>query len=370
MGFWLWKPFKSQKSFDSDAGTEVFDLPDRGIISNLLLESYALSGTQKVSIMSQDIFSKIEIIGNGSTVIQSLTGTQVQASQARDDGRLSEDKELVPSGGCYGYFDLRLGRFVGDQLYALECSKWDSLELKVTYDLAAGGTKGTTGYTTGTGKLKVHGLYSPDGVGLSPLGYLKKEQKKVYTTTASGTEELELPDDYPYRRLLLCHKTNGYTMNDPFRYITLDINNGARKPIDNMDGEDEMALERALEKNIMYHQLVEIYLAGADYLYPRLGFVIGGAYFSETTTLVGGDIGIADVHVHAGGVGEGYVHAFGFWPERTMDIDFEKWSGGKHGRDAMLDCLGYDEKAAIVLKFTEWHAGVAAQVVLEQYATK
>jgi len=370
MGFWLYKTFQSQKSFDGDSGTEVFDLPKRGIISNIMLESYALSGTQKVSIMSQDIFSKIEIIGNGSTVIQSLTGTQVQASQAHDDGRLSQDKEMVPSGGCYGYFDIRFGRFVGDPKYALDCGRWDAVELKVTYDLAAGGTKGTTGYTTATGKLKAYGLYSPEGDGVSPVGYLKKELKKTHTTTAGGTEDLALPTDFPYRRILLCHKTNYYPMNDPFQYVTLDINNGARKPLDNLSGADLMQFERMLEKQVMYHQVVEMYLSGADYLFPRLGFVISGAYFSEDTTLVGGDIGVGNVHVHAGGAGTGYVHAYGFHPDRTLSIDLEKWSGGKDGVEAMMDCLGYDQSADIHLQHTQQHADSTSHIVLEQYASK
>lgn len=370
MGFWLWRTFLSSRALaNATSGTEVFDLPKKGIISNLMLETYMVSGTAKASIVSQAAFKKIEVIGNGSTVIQSLTGKEVQASQAYDDGRLSQDKEMSPSGGCYGYFDIRFGRYPGDPKYALDCSKWASLELKITYDLAAGGTIDTTGYHTTSGKVKVYGLFSPDGAGLNPVGYLKKEEKKVYTTTASGEEDLALPTDFPFRRLLLLHTTDYYSMNDPFQFVTITINDGARKPIDNMAGEDIGTLDQAMRGNPLFHQVIEMILAGADYLFPRLGFVLSGAYFSEDTTLVGGDIGVGNVHVHAGGAGSGYVHAFGHWPDRAMAIDLERWSGGKDGRDAMVDAWGYDEKADILLQFTSNHASTAAQVVLEQYAT-
>jgi len=370
MGFWLWRTFKSQKSFDSDAQTEVIDLPKRGIISNLVLESYALSGSQKGDIMSQAIFSKIEVIGNGSTVIQSLTGQQVQCSQAYDDGRFSNDKEMSPSGGCYAYFDIRFGRYPGDQFYALDCSRWDSLELKITYNLAAGGTLGTTGFTTGTGKLLVYGLFSPDGAGISPIGYLKKEQKKTYTTTAGGTADLALPTDYPFRRLILLHSTDGYVSYHPFQYVTININNGARKPIDNWLGNDVMQMDLSLRGYPQWRQSVEAYVTSGDGdFHPRLGFVLCASVFSEDTTLVGGDIGVAHVHYHAGGAGSGYITAEGYGPDRSLCIDLEKWSG-KHGREAMLDAWGYDEKADIHLEHTQQYGSIASQVVLEQYAVR
>lgn len=369
MGFWLWKTFQSLTDCESDAQTEVFDLPRKGIISNLILEFYAVSGSTHASLWLQSAVTKIEVIGNGSTVIQSLTGWQAQASQAYDDGQLSHDKEMSPSGGCYGYFDIRFGRYPGDQKYALDCGKWNSLELKITYDLAAGGTKGTTGYTTATGKIVVYGLYSPDGAGLSPVGYLKKAQKKTYTTTAAGTEDLELPTDYPFRRLLLCNRTDYYSCNDPFRYVTIDVNNGARKPIDNWDLEYVKMVDLSMRGNPFFHHNAEYYLAsGNNAIFPRLGFILSASYFSEDGTLVGQDIGIGHISVTAGSNCSGYVNAFGYQPDRTQAIDFERWSGGKDGRDAMLDVLGFDEKADIHFKFTEWHASVSAQVVLEQYA--
>jgi len=190
MGYWLWKYFKSRGLTDQVIlGTDIIDLPKHGIISNLILELQAMTGNINVDKYLADAILKVEVIGNGSTVIQSLDGKQIQASASYDDLRMPPDKELSPSGTSWAYFDIRFGRYPGDQKYALDCSKWQSLELKITYDLKAGGTIGTTGFVTTTGYTSVYGLYSPDGAGLSPVGFIKKAEKKVYTSSAGGSEE-------------------------------------------------------------------------------------------------------------------------------------------------------------------------------------
>lgn len=369
-GFWLWKTFKSARDFaNATSGSEVFNLPKQGIISNLVLEIYALSGNVKMDTYLQDAITKIEIIGNGSTVIQSLTGKQVQASQAWDDHQLSNDKEYSPSGGCWGYFDIRFGRWVGDQLYALDCSKWDSLEIKITYDLAAGQTIGTTGYTTSTGTLTLYGLYSPDGSGMSPIGYLKKSQKITYASSGGNSEDLALPTDYPFRRLLLLDTTHYLPPYNGFDYVTLNVNNGARKPIDNMRGNDIMQMDLAIRGYpVWYHGFRALLTSGQNAVHPRLGWVKSASIFKVGAVVTGANMGVQTVTIAAASTNSAHVDVWGYCPDKSLCIDFEKWSGGKHGIEAMMDCLGYDQKNDIHLLHTQAQT-MALQVVLEQYAT-
>ncbi|MBA7559934.1 hypothetical protein ES708_01552 [subsurface metagenome] len=369
MGFWLWQTFLSQRKFTNNQCTDVFNLPRKGVISNLMIETYMLSGSQKVEIMSQDALKLVEVIGNGSTVLQSLTGQQLQASMAYDDHQISPDKEYVPSGGCYAYFDIRFGRYVGDPLYALDCSKWNSLELKITFDIEAGGSADTTGYTDDSGKLQIYGLYSPDGTGLAPVGYLKKAQKKTYTTTVGGTEDLALPNDYPFRRLLLLSASKPSAMNGAFQYITIDINTGARKPIDNMLTESWMFLELAMRGFPMWLHSAEYYLdAGVNSIVSRIGFPKTASVFKGSGTLFGTAVDVHQVRVDAEG-GSGRVNVWGVCPDRALAIDLERWSGGKHGVEAMMDTFGYDQTADIHFKHTQLTAGYDTSVMLEQYAT-
>jgi hypothetical protein len=370
MGFWLWRYFQSLKAFASDAQTEVFNLPKTGIISNLLIEIQAKSGSTNFDNFVADVITKIEVIGNGSTVIQSLSGRQLQASAARDDGQMPPDKEYSPSGTCWGYFDIRFGRYPGDQKYALDCSKWASVELKVTYALTAGGTIDTTGFTAASGKIGITGLYSPDGAGLNPVGYIKKEQKKTYTSSASGSEDLELPTDYPFRRIMMETQTKLSSVYGGFAYVTVNINSGARKPIDNMSGGDLIILDQALLKNAIFIHRKRYYLTAAiNYLSGPIGWIVSAfiaEYVGTAHYLTGLDPN--QVYAQCGSITSGGVVMLGYAPWRTLAIDLEKQSG-KDGREAMLDAWGYDQKADIHLEHTQSTASLAEAVVLEQYAT-
>lgn len=371
MGFWLWKYFISKRNFASDSQTEVFDLPKKGIISDIILEIQALSGSTNIDVYLADAITKVEVIGNGSTVIQSLSGREIQASAARDDGMLPPDKEYSPSGTCWGYFPIRFGRYPGDQKYALDCSKWDSLELKITYALAAGATIGTTGFTTATGNMTAYGLYSPDGAGLTPVGYIKKELKKLYTSSANGSEDLEMPTDFPFRRIMLETTTRLASVYGGFYQITLDINNGARKPIDNMFGSDLLIIDQALQKNpVFIHRKRYYLLAAINYLSTPVGWALSAfiaEYVGTAHYLTGLDPN--QIYAQCGSVTSGGVTVLGYCPWRTLAIDLEKQSG-KDGVDAMTDVWGFDQKSGIHLLHTQSTASLAEAVILEQYATK
>ncbi len=372
MGYWLWTYFKGLKNFDSDAQTEQFDLPKKGIISNITLEIQATAGSANTALNLADAISKVEIIGNGSTVIQSLTGHQIQASQAIDDGQMPGDKELSPSGTCFAYFDIRFGRYPGDQKYALDLSRWESVQVKITYALAAGGTIDTTGFTASSGKLAMYGLYSPDGAGLTPAGYIKKEQKYTRTSVASAEWPLLLPTDYPFRRILLRDGLQGGWPYRGFQYVTITINNGARKPIDNMLGNDLLVFDQNIHRNPIYvHWKRNYFASGHNDYYPPIHWMQG----ASTGVIVGGQTVFITgldpnwMRVTTNGATSAEIVTRGFVPHGCMSIDLERQSG-KDGVEAMMDAWGFDQEAAIELKWTEQEASHTLSIVLEQYATK
>lgn len=372
MGFWLWKYFKSRGLTDQlITGTDIFNLPKHGIISNLLLEFQAMSGSANIDKCLGDAILKVEVIGNGSTVIQSLDGRQIQASAAYDDLKMPPDKELSPEGMCWAYFDIRFGRYPGDQKYALDCSKWDSLELKITYDLKAGGTIGVDGFKTTTGYTSVYGLYSPDAAGLAPVGYIKKAEKKVYTTSTGGSEDLPLPTDYPYRRLLLVSETRHYNPYDPFSYVTININNGARKPIDNMIGNDLMILALAIMGNPLwrYWKRMQLATGSVPFSLPIRWATEGSLGIQGVSTNVYFNVfDMASQAVALAAATYVSVGISGYCPWGALIIDLERQSG-KDGREAMEDCWGYDQTADIHLLHTQATKDLASSIVLEQYAS-
>lgn len=376
MGFWRTHYFLSERAFASDAQTEVFDLPSRGVISDLMIELVALSGSTNADILLSDILTKVEVIGNGSTVIKSYSGRHIQAIASYDDGRFPLDKEYSPSGTCWGYFDVRFGRFIGDQKYALDCSKWQSLELKLTYALTAGGTIDTTGFTASSGKWTIFGRYAPVGAEFVPVGYIKSEEKKTYTSAANTTYDLNLPADYPYRRLMLFQGSLDTDVQHGFQYVTIDVNEGAKKPLDRMHGND-----------LRHWQAL---LAGGDLWWVKRFYT---ANLAEWTTFHGPLRFVRQVQLTGGaaaqacyclaldpyrfscrgtGSGAGWIQAAltGICPHGCLNIDLEKMSGGKDGQDAMLDAWGATEKDDIDLRFTAGRASLALSILLEQYVTR
>jgi len=367
MGLWKTQYFISDRDFNSTAQTEVFDLPTKGIISNLLLKIVIMSGTTNQDIFVADAITKIEVIGNGSTVIKSYNGKQCQAIMAYDDLQMPPDKEYSPSGICYGYFDIRFGRFPGDEKYALDCSKWDSLELKITYDLAASGTIETTGFSTNWKKLKVFGLYAPVEPAFSPVGYIKSEQKKTYTTSAGGAEDLDLPTDYPYRRLLLFSDTHGYVPNSAYTYITININEGAKKPLDRFMGIDMCQWQSILLKGGNFTHTKRYYCgAAAFYIHSPIGW-IENIFFVPHSGSGLGQLDPNQVQITTAATGWDQFTIKGYCPWRSLVIDLERQSG-KDGREAMQKCWDATEKDDIDLEIEATTGSLAESIALEQYA--
>lgn len=376
MGFWRTHYFKTERSFESDAQTEVWDLPKVGIISNLMLEVVALSGSTNQDIFMSDIISKVEVIGDGSTVLKSYKGKHIQTIMGLDDGKLPPDKEYSPSGTCWGYFDIRFGRYLGDEIYALDCGAWKSLELKITYDLAAGGTKGSTGFTTATGKFTLWGLYAPVGAAFTPIGFIKSEQKKVITSAAATDYELDLPSDFPYRRLMLFQETLGTDVQHGFQYTTINVNEGAKKPIDRLHGNDFRHWQAMLGGHDFFW-VKRYYIATLNEwttLYTPLRFLrqvqlSGGAaaqacYFNALDSYV--------FSCRGTGSGAGWIQiaARGICPHGCLAIDLEKQSGGKHGVEAMQSVWDCTQDDDVDLEFTAGRASLALSIVLEQYASR
>ena len=372
MGFWITRYFIPQRDFKTNAQTEIFPLPKVGMISNIMLEIYGISGSTNTDLYVPDIISKVEVIGNGSTVIQSLDGRQIQASNAFDDLVMPPDKEYSPSGGCWGFMDIRFGRFPGDEKYALDCTKWDSLELRITYAVAAGGTAGADGFTDDKCNMTAWGLYAPDGGGMSPVGFIKKEEKKTYTSSIGGTEDLKLPSDFPYRRLMLFTETHGVLPGQGFQYTTININEGAKKPLDRLHGYDFEKWQSSLLKHgtFKHYKRYNLTTANQD-IHPPLRYIRGvvetrgSCGYMAISPLDPNLIRIA-TEVN----GWGHLDVEGLCPWGALVIDLEKQSGGKDGVEAMEACWAATEKDAINLEIVENYTDAALSIVLEQYATQ
>ncbi len=373
MGLWRTHYLIPERSFASAAQTEVFDLPLVGVLSDIMLEIYAQSGNINADIFLADILTKIEVIGDGSTVIKSFTGKECQALAAYNDGRMPPDKELSPSGGCWGYFPIYFGRYPGDQMYALNCGNWNSLQLRLTYALTAGGTINTSGFMSTGAKITAWGHYAPVAAGFAPKGYIKSEEKHVWTTAATTNYDFDLARDYPYRRLMLVDNTLNSHVRHAFNKVTVNVNQGATKPIDRLDG-DDLVHEMGLQFGMFQHtkRYYQALCNAATTFYTPIRWKVNvnpvgsGAYGAAYC----GTLDPKNITVQGtGGAEPGWVQitSYGYCPHGCVIFDLEKLSGGLTGPAAMLTAWNARHTDDIDLEIYAYYANYSCAYVLEQY---
>jgi len=196
-----------QRDYIRDSATLVrndtyrLDLPKTGLLGSLLigvtgvLQSAAFAGGGSWRIV--DYIDKIEIVANGSSVIKSISGQCLQALMFWDQGVFSLDK-IESYGAAYqrAFFLLNFGRKLFDSDMYLDLSKFSSVELRVTFS-------GTSTYFSADPSINIMAYYLR-GQGIpSPKGFLRTEEWRKWTTVSDAWTYLDLPEEYPIRRIML-----------------------------------------------------------------------------------------------------------------------------------------------------------------------
>jgi len=177
------------------------DLPSEGLLGSLFFRmsvagvSAAFAETLKWRI--SDFISKVEVIGNGATVIKSLTGNCLNALQFYDQGIAHPDYwHSYATGTKWYHVLLNFGRKLFDTEYGLDLSRWDNVELRITNDASST-------YFGADIKLSVLQYYLRDAPAGAFHGYFRTEEWRKWTTVQNETEYLELPVDYAVRRIVM-----------------------------------------------------------------------------------------------------------------------------------------------------------------------
>lgn len=200
MKYWRKKYIREGASMTLNS-TYKLDLPETGYLGALFI---SLSGTQ-VSGYGQgggdwriiDKISKIEIIANGATVIKSLTGKQFQALAWLDNHVTAPDQwRNYASAVQYCMIPVYFGREMLDREMFLNSRDFSSLELQITNTGAAATFADLT--------VSVLAYYlEPEAQISPPLGFLRTEEWRKYTTAQNATQYFDLPTELKMRRILL-----------------------------------------------------------------------------------------------------------------------------------------------------------------------
>jgi len=197
--------------------TKTIDLDLTEIISRIHLNIRATNNGNTLTAHPAKIVKKLEII-DGSDVLFSLKGMEVQAvaqygtkSELVDVISYMDNDQIQPSMSIF------FGRHLWDTRYAFDPKKFTNPQLKISHDLALGGS---------APDAMTIAVYADlfDEKAVSPEGFLMSKENFTYTPSASAHKYIDLPTDYPYRMLLIQALSAGKNPNSVVGNIKLSEN--------------------------------------------------------------------------------------------------------------------------------------------------
>ena len=182
-------------------GTHRIDLPEHGWLGALMIKiegnNMTGHGQDAANWRVLDNITAIEVVLNGATICKSIAGDAVQACAFYDNGIASPDLwRHYATNSQFGYFLIDFGRALYDPLIGLDLDKFKSVELRIRNDAAA-----ATEFSALT--LSVMAYFLRESPIQSPIGFMRTEAWREWTTVQAATEYLKLPTEYPIRRIIV-----------------------------------------------------------------------------------------------------------------------------------------------------------------------
>ncbi len=193
------------------SGTKVIPIRVDQPISRIMLEWQVLKATVGMNSYCHKDISKIELV-DGSDVLFSLDGGQCQALNIYDRKCKSmNDGVEIAANVQLSYYGLDFGRYLWDPMLALDPNRFKNLQLKVTYSEIISDILGSAG------SLEVIAEVFDEKI-ISPMGFLMSKEHHHYTVGADDSYEyIELPTDFPYRKILI----QGYDIGEhPYEVLS------------------------------------------------------------------------------------------------------------------------------------------------------
>lgn len=215
----------ARETFTTDT-IKVIDINIRNPISSLVLVTLGTNASATMTAAMVKCLTKVEIV-DGSDVILSLDGYQLEALDVySNNGILRHNWNAALNGSKWERnIGINFGRFLWDRLYALDPTRFNNLQLKVSIDVNGGGCAVSSFYMA---------VYANIFDELIPdvRGVLMAKELKQWTVAASAHEYTDLPTDYPYRALYLRVFVLGTEPNQCISNIKITEDTDKRIPID------------------------------------------------------------------------------------------------------------------------------------------
>jgi hypothetical protein len=177
------------------AGTRTLDLGTDQPVSRLDIVWKKTNSARVAAGHPHLIISRIDVV-DGSDVLFSLDGGMAQAmafftQNRQSGGYLNYETGQMSAQVASIYF----GRYMWDELYALDPKKHNNIQIKVAHNLASGGSVGTVA------DLSVYAHVFNDKVP-APKGFVQSLEIYSYLAVANAWVYIDMPQDYPIRGLM------------------------------------------------------------------------------------------------------------------------------------------------------------------------
>ncbi|MBA7607365.1 hypothetical protein ES703_14524 [subsurface metagenome] len=231
------------------AATKTLDLNFAKPISRITVQIKALNNGNVVTAHPAKIISKIEVV-DGSEILFSLSGIQIQALNYYDKGRMAHTVlNYIDEVRSIVTFDIDFGRYLFDPILALDPAKFTNPQLKITHDLSLGGS------APDAMLLSVFG-HIFDQKEVAPTGFLMSKEQYSFTLNGTAKEQIELATDHPYRKLFMQSLSDTRQPFEQYNIIKLDEDNDHRVVI---NGEKTSDLIKLLQMWPRYTEQVMAY---------------------------------------------------------------------------------------------------------------
>jgi len=210
----------------SSAKTKTIDITMRDVISRIVIRMKAKNGADRAVIAAHPakLVSKIELV-DGSNVLYSLSGYEAQALNYYDQ-LVTPDTEIIDGNDDWQHavFMIDFGRFLYDMKLAFDPRKFTNPQLKITHDYQAI----DDGAVEGKLLVKAHIF---DEKEVTPEGFLMMKQVQTYESAADAYEYIDLPTDYPIRKLLIRAYLEDKSVESEISEFKLSEDNDKRIPL-------------------------------------------------------------------------------------------------------------------------------------------
>jgi len=221
--------------------TKTIDLNLVTPISRIVVRMKGTNTTSTPIAHPAKMISKMEIV-DGSDVLYSLSGVQAGAVNFIENGELPFYCCEYESGiQVCATAQINFGKQLWDREFALNPMNFKNPQLKITNAVASGGS------TAGTCTLAVFAYLFEDNPPI-PRGFLMTKELYSYTLAASGHKYIDLPQDYPFRFVILQSYETVYAWNVQFDYLKFTIDTDRRVLLNNIAVSDFLKAQMPMDK--------------------------------------------------------------------------------------------------------------------------